>query len=207
MDYIAEPATDMSHTSDWPLPADSLRLPIPAALLEKLAVHPLSRDLYPTSLGHYRRARDHRMSRERHDEHLLIYCSEGQGLLRVREGEAWREYRVGSGDLLWLPPGMAHDYAADDRQPWTIFGPTCAATAPPGCNTAPATATPRCAIGACNTPCSAASSNCWRCATAATASSTSCSPPAACAACSASYRCCAAARGQPGPRRAARLHA
>jgi len=47
MDYIAEPATDMSHTSDWPLPADSLRLPIPAALLEKLAVHPLSRDLYP----------------------------------------------------------------------------------------------------------------------------------------------------------------
>ncbi|MFW4481622.1 MmsAB operon transcriptional regulator MmsR [Pseudomonas aeruginosa] len=121
MDYIAEPATDMSHTSDWPLPADSLRLPIPAALLEKLAVHPLSRDLYPTSLGHYRRARDHRMSRERHDEHLLIYCSEGQGLLRVREGEAWREYRVGSGDLLWLPPGMAHDYAADDRQPWTIF--------------------------------------------------------------------------------------
>ncbi|WP_132445219.1 AraC family transcriptional regulator [Pseudomonas aeruginosa] len=48
MDYIAEPATDMSHTSDWPLPADSLRLPIPAALLEKLAVHPLSRDLYPT---------------------------------------------------------------------------------------------------------------------------------------------------------------
>ena len=61
------------------------------------------------------------MSRERHDEHLLIYCSEGQGLLRVREGEAWREYRVGSGDLLWLPPGMAHDYAADDRQPWTIF--------------------------------------------------------------------------------------
>ncbi|WP_306786919.1 AMP-binding protein, partial [Stenotrophomonas maltophilia] len=68
--------------------------PIPAALLEKLAVHPLSRDLYPTSLGHYRRARDHRMSRERHDEHLLIYCSEGQGLLRVREGEAWREYRV-----------------------------------------------------------------------------------------------------------------
>lgn len=121
MDYIAEPATDMSHTSDWPLPADSLRLPIPAALLEKLAVHPLSRDLYPTSLGHYRRARDHRMSRERHDEHLLIYCSEGQGLLRVREGDAWREYRVGSGDLLWLPPGMAHDYAADDRQPWTIF--------------------------------------------------------------------------------------
>ncbi|MCG3030133.1 AraC family transcriptional regulator [Pseudomonas aeruginosa] len=78
MDYIAEPATDMSHTSDWPLPADSLRLPIPAALLEKLAVHPLSRDLYPTSLGHYRRARDHRMSRERHDEHLLIYCSEGR---------------------------------------------------------------------------------------------------------------------------------
>lgn len=106
----------MSRTSDWPLPADSLRLVVPPSLLHKLASHPLSRDLYPSSLGHYRRARDHQMSREQHDDHLLIYCNEGQGWLRT-DGE-WQA--VGCGDLIWLPPGMAHAYQADSVAPWSI---------------------------------------------------------------------------------------
>lgn len=106
----------MSRTSDWPLPADSLRLVLPPTLLQKLATHPLSRDLYPSSLGHYRRARDHQMSREQHDDHLLIYCSEGQGELAAQG----RTQAVGCGDLIWLPPGMAHAYHADPANPWTI---------------------------------------------------------------------------------------
>lgn len=106
----------MSRTSDWPLPPDSLRLVVPPALLHKLASHPLSRDLYPSSLGHYRRARDHQMSRGQHDDHLLIYCNEGQGWLRT-DGE-WQA--VGCGDLIWLPPGMAHAYQADAAAPWSI---------------------------------------------------------------------------------------
>lgn len=110
----------MSRTSDWPLPADSLRLLLPPTLLGKLAAHPLSRDLYPTSLGHYRRARDHQMSRERHDDHLLIYCSEGLGHLLVEGPGGPQALTIGCGDLVWLPPGMAHAYRADDSQPWTI---------------------------------------------------------------------------------------
>ncbi|CDF86160.1 MmsAB operon regulatory protein [Pseudomonas knackmussii B13] len=110
----------MSRTSDWPLPPDSLRLLLPPVLLAKLAAHPLSRDLYPTSLGHYRRARDHQMSRDRHDDHLLIYCSEGVGHLLADTTEGPQALRVGSGDLIWLPPGMAHEYRADHEQPWSI---------------------------------------------------------------------------------------
>ncbi|HBO9215840.1 TPA: aldehyde dehydrogenase family protein [Pseudomonas aeruginosa] len=117
MDYIAEPATDMSHTSDWPLPADSLRLPIPAALLEKLAVHPLSRDLYPTSLGHYRRARDHRMSRER-----LIGQGVEEGAQLLLDG---RGYKVeGYPDGNWVGPtlfaGVRPDMAIYREE---VFGP------------------------------------------------------------------------------------
>ncbi|SDO82607.1 AraC family transcriptional regulator [Pseudomonas jinjuensis] len=107
----------MSRTSDWPLPSGSLRLLLPPALRQKLANHPLSRDLYPTSLGHYRRALHHQMSREQHDDHLLIYCSEGRGVLQVEGGQEWP---VGCGDLIWLPPGMAHAYRADEQAPWTI---------------------------------------------------------------------------------------
>ena len=107
----------MSHTSDWPLPADSLRLPIPAALLEKLAVHPPSRDPTPPPWATTGAPGDHRMSRERHDEHLLIYCSEGQGLLRVREGEASGRIPGRQRRPALAAAGMAHDYAADDRQP------------------------------------------------------------------------------------------
>lgn len=110
----------MSRTSDWPLPPDSLRLLLPPALLGKLAAHPLSRDLYPSSLGHYRRARDHQMSRDRHDDHLLIYCSEGLGHLLAHTADGPQALRVSSGDLIWLPPGMAHEYRADAEQPWSI---------------------------------------------------------------------------------------
>ena len=110
----------MSRTSDWPLPPDSLRLLLPPALLGELAAHPLSRDLYPTSLGFYRRAQGHQMSRERHDDHLLIHCSDGLGHLLVQGADGPQAMAVGCGDLIWLPPGMAHAYRADDRQPWTI---------------------------------------------------------------------------------------
>lgn len=110
----------MSRTSDWPLPPDSLRLLLPPALQAKLAAHPLSRDLFPTSMGHYRRAHGHQMSRDRHDDHLLIYCSEGGADLQAQTASGPQDFRVGCGDLIWLPPGMAHAYRADAEQPWSI---------------------------------------------------------------------------------------
>lgn len=106
----------VTKTSRWPVPEGSVRYVVPEPLLRLLSQHPLARDLYPLAFGHYRRAVGHHMHREHHLDNLLIYCTEGKGFLNV-EGAP---YTVTAGDLLLLPAGIKHRYAADPDNPWTI---------------------------------------------------------------------------------------
>lgn len=121
MDYISiathlTAATNMTQTSQWPVPKDSIRYVVPAPIIRLLSEHPLTRDLYPRAFGHYRRATGHHMHRENHRDNLLIYCTEGKAFLNI-EGEP---YTMEAGDLLLLPAGANHRYTADPDNPWTI---------------------------------------------------------------------------------------
>lgn len=107
----------MSTTSQWPLPAEGIRFLTPAFMLEQLHRHPLTRDCYPTAMGYYPHARGHRMRRPRHDDNLLLYCVDGSGRLRIGE----QRHDIGSGDLMLLPQGLAHSYAAASKQPWSLY--------------------------------------------------------------------------------------
>ena len=107
----------MSAPSKWPLPEDGIRFLTPAFMLNKLARHPLTRECYPAAIGYYPLARSHRVERQRHDDNLLIYCVDGRGYASTPEWSG----RVGPGDLLLLPQGVAHQYRADPDQPWTIY--------------------------------------------------------------------------------------
>jgi len=107
----------MTRTSQWRLTPGSARYVIPEKIVSQLARHPLSSALYPLAFGHYRRAAGHHMHREHHTDDLLIYCTEGRAYLSV-EGEP---LRVEAGDLLLLPPGASHRYAADSADPWTLY--------------------------------------------------------------------------------------
>lgn len=107
----------MSQPSSWPLTDDAVRLVLPRFLVDQLAAHPLASDLYPLAFGHYPKARGHRMLRDAHDDCLLLYCTAGSGWL---ETDGKREV-IAAGTLVLLPPGVAHRYGADDRQPWTIW--------------------------------------------------------------------------------------
>lgn len=107
----------MSQPSSWPLTADATRVFLPRFLVDQLAVHPLARDLYPLGFGHYPHARGHRMARDSHDDCLLLYCTAGRGWLETDDG---RE-DIAAGTLVVLPPGVAHRYAADARDPWSLW--------------------------------------------------------------------------------------
>lgn len=107
----------MSQPSSWPLSAAATRVFLPLFLVEQLAAHPLARDLYPLGFGHYPQARGHRMVRDAHDDCLLLYCTAGKGWLETGAG---RE-KIAAGSLVVLPPGVAHRYAADTREPWTLW--------------------------------------------------------------------------------------
>jgi AraC-like DNA-binding protein len=104
-------------TSRWPLPATGVRFLTPQPLVEQLATHALSRDLYPLAFGYYPQAFGHRMQRRTHETHLLLYCSGGRGELELDSGH----YAIAAGDVLLLPAGLAHAYHSDRDQPWTVF--------------------------------------------------------------------------------------
>ncbi len=107
----------MSRPSQWPLPEQGIRFLTPAFMVKELYRHPLTRDCYPTAMGYYPQARGHRMQRLRHDDNLLLYCVDGRGSLEA----GGHRYAAGSGDLILLPQGLAHHYAASQSEPWSLY--------------------------------------------------------------------------------------
>jgi AraC family transcriptional regulator, arabinose operon regulatory protein len=104
-------------TSGWPLPANGVRILVPHALTKLLSEHPLSRDLYPIAAGYYPHASGHSMHRLKHADNLLAYCIEGGGKLYMESGS----WSVAAGDLMLVPIGTAHTYAADSQKPWSLY--------------------------------------------------------------------------------------
>jgi AraC-like DNA-binding protein len=104
-------------TSDWPLPSAGLRFLTPHFLVELLRQHPLSEDCYPLAFGFYPQASGHQMRRQKHANHLLIYCVRGKGELWIDK----TNWNIKAGDLIILPEGVAHAYHADAKEPWSIY--------------------------------------------------------------------------------------
>lgn len=107
----------MSTPSNWPLSPDSERMVSPVVIRQQLQSHPLTQDCYPLAVGRYETAHQHEMSRNRHDDNILIYCFGGRGYL---ETPSWSG-PVNSGELVLLPRGVRHRYRADDSDPWSIY--------------------------------------------------------------------------------------
>lgn len=109
----------MPISSGWPLPAAGVRFFVPRFAVEQLAQHPLAHQLYPHGLGFYPRAGGHSMQRDRfeHEDHLLMFCARGQGVLEAFDQRSVVE----PGGLILLPRGVAHRYFADANDPWTLY--------------------------------------------------------------------------------------
>lgn len=107
----------MSAPSKWPLPAQGVRFLTPRFMTQQLAVHPLTEACYPTAMGYYPDALGHRMARQRHDDNLLIYCTNGGGQLITAE---WCG-SVRAGEVAMLPQGSHHVYEADPDNPWSLY--------------------------------------------------------------------------------------
>lgn len=107
----------MSQPSSWPLPPGSSRLLLPQNTIERLQNHPLSRQLYPVSYGHYLHAIGHKVRRSVHTDHLLIFCHQGTGEYQTQQHQG----RLEAGQMLFLRRGQAHSYHADPTAPWSIY--------------------------------------------------------------------------------------
>lgn len=107
----------MSAPSTWPLPEEGVRFLTPEFMIQKLAEHPLTEGCYPTAMGYYPNAQAHRMERQRPDDNLILYCTEGCGQLRVGDWQG----KIVPGQVMLLPQGLRHLYEADSHTPWTLF--------------------------------------------------------------------------------------
>mgnify|MGYP000392097057 FL=1 len=107
----------MSITSGWPLSNEGIRFLTPRSLCDQLASDPLTQNLYLIAMGYYPKALHHKMERQKHHNTLIIYCTAGKGVVVSDEVE----YQVKAGDLILLPKNQAHQYRADDIDPWSIY--------------------------------------------------------------------------------------
>ena len=107
----------MKITPQWPLSRDGIRFIVPEFMINSLAEHPLTRDCYPVAIGYYPYAYGHRMERQQHQDHLLIFCTDGEGTVDADN----TTLNIQAGDILVLPKGTSHRYQAKTHKPWSIY--------------------------------------------------------------------------------------
>ena len=91
---------------------------LPAKSVLLLQRQPLLRGFLALGAGYYPKAAGHYRRREEGADHaVFIYCAKGRGWYEPSAGE---HVQIGAGDFFALPPGMAHAYGAEEREPWTI---------------------------------------------------------------------------------------
>jgi AraC-like DNA-binding protein len=92
---------------------------IPKEILSKTCIgNTVINTMCVCSIGYYPRARFHYRKRvSGANEHILIYCTEGQGTIDI-EGKI---YKIESNDFFIIPRGVKHVYGAVEDNPWTIY--------------------------------------------------------------------------------------
>ncbi len=74
--------------------------------------------LVVTDCGYFPEARAHKLTRPAGiDQTIVILCTRGRGWCTVEGGE----HDVSAGQVLIIPPGVAHSYGADPDDPWTLW--------------------------------------------------------------------------------------
>jgi len=86
-------------------------------MVQHLGENSLTRECYPVALGYYPKAFGHKMERRVHQDHLLIYCTGGEGTVHI---DACKQV-IQAGDIIILPRGVAHQYQTTRKNPWSIY--------------------------------------------------------------------------------------
>jgi AraC-like DNA-binding protein len=91
---------------------------VPSSIVDYAGRLPISRDLFPTHIGMFQSAKGHYINRKHGaPEHILIGCLAGSGKCKIRS----HQWNLKSGNLIFLPANVRHEYSADEKTPWTIF--------------------------------------------------------------------------------------
>lgn len=92
---------------------------LPRKIISDLCLtNAIIKGLYVTDIGYYPKAKHHYRQRQHGaDQHILIYCAEGKGKVQIEK----KHYQLSPDDLIIIPAGTPHNYAADEKDSWTIY--------------------------------------------------------------------------------------
>lgn len=107
----------MAQLSTWATSGQAVRFLTRRRAVKLLKQHPLGHSCYPLAMGHYPQAVAHQMQRDDPEDHLLILCTDGRGHFKTPLVQDVLQ----AGEALILPRGVAHQYAADPKAPWSIL--------------------------------------------------------------------------------------
>lgn len=108
--------TDVNGKSDGF--RDEKYMIVPTESFAEYMAHPLIRAAYLTDVGFFPKAKEHYREREEGaDQYILIYCTEGKGIIEVEE----QIYRLEKSDAFCIPRNVRHKYYADEKEPWSIL--------------------------------------------------------------------------------------
>lgn len=108
--------TDVSGKSDGF--RDEKYMIVPTESFAEYMAHPLIRAAYLTDVGFFPKAKEHYREREEGaDQYILIYCTEGKGVIEVED----QIYRLEKSDAFCIPRNVWHKYYADEKEPWSIL--------------------------------------------------------------------------------------
>lgn len=108
--------TDINGKSDGF--RDEKYMIVPTESFAEYMAHPLIRAAYLTDVGFFPKAKEHYREREEGaDQYILIYCTEGKGVIEVED----QLYRLEKSDAFCIPRNVRHKYYADEKEPWSIL--------------------------------------------------------------------------------------
>ena len=90
---------------------------LPAAVRRAAQHDRLLRGLFPSHVGFFPRAGQHRVQRDAIESTIFNYCVRGAGWGEL----SGRRFSVLPGDVLVLPSGLPHAYGTDTSRPWSVY--------------------------------------------------------------------------------------
>lgn len=91
---------------------------IPDAIVLEMNNDLFTSRLHITDIGYFPVAALHKRKRVYGaPQHVLIYCTEGKGWVKIRD----QKYNIEKNQFIILPANISHEYGASQSRPWTIY--------------------------------------------------------------------------------------
>lgn len=90
---------------------------LPKGILKELKENELINSLMVTDIGFYPKANNHYRERNGSSQHILIYCTEGEGWVEIYN----KKQVVKKNEYIIISANTPHKYGANNHNPWSIY--------------------------------------------------------------------------------------